>query len=148
MAEPKTRLNAASVPKFLDSLTDAEVRKDSRAIVALMEAASKAKAQMWGANIVGFGEHRSVYANGKEAVWMLIGFSPRKQNLTLYLMMGESSEHDALLERLGPHKRGKGCLYIKRLADIDRPTLEKLVRASVKRRREGQAPAAAKPAKR
>ena len=86
----------------------------------------------WGPNIVGFGQHRQVYANGKEADWMLIAFSPRKQNLTLYI--GGFEENADLMAKLGTHSCGKGCLYIKRLSDVHLPTLKKLVVASVKRR--------------
>jgi hypothetical protein len=140
MAEPKTKVNEASVAAFVDAIADAQVREDCRVIVEIMQAASKAKPKMWGAGIVGFGEHSQVYASGKVADWMLIGFSPRKQNIALYLMLG-SGQNDDLLAELGKHTRGKGCLYIKRLSDIHLPTLKKLVRACVQQREKTSAPA-------
>jgi len=89
---------------------------------------------MWGSSIAGFGTRKIKYAGDKEVDWPLIGFSPRKQNLTLYVMSGEDS-HAELLSKLGKHSTGKGCLYIKRLSDIDLPTLKKLINASVKRKK-------------
>ncbi len=89
---------------------------------------------MWGAGIVGFGEHRTFYADGRESNWPLIAFAPRKQNITLYIMDG-FKQYDQLLAKLGRYSTGKCCLYIKRLSDVDLPTLKKLVRASVQHRR-------------
>ena len=99
-----------------------------------MEAATKSKGVMWGSSIAGFGIKKIKYAGGKEADWPLVGFSPRKQNLTLYIGLGDSSEPD-LLSKLGKHSTGKGCLYIKRLSDVDLPTLEKLINSSVTRKK-------------
>ena len=99
-----------------------------------MEAATGSKPVMWGANIVGFGTKKYKYASGQEVDWPLIGFSPRKQNLVLYVMSGEDSHAD-LLAKLGKHSVGKGCLYIKRLSDVDLPTLKRLINASVKRKK-------------
>jgi hypothetical protein len=131
MPEPKTSLNDASVSGFLNKIANQQVRDDCLSIVDIMQKAAKAEARMWGGAIIGFGEHMVQYAGGRDAKWMLIGFSPRKQNITLYI--GSSfPEHDALLEDLGPHSTGKGCLYIKRLSDVHLPTLKKLVNASVK----------------
>lgn len=131
MAEAKTKLNDASVSDFLNKIADQQLRADCFAIVEIMQSAAKATPRMWGTSIIGFGEHNIVYSGGREAAWMLIGFSPRKQNITLYI--GSSfPEHDALLRELGPHSTGKGCLYIKRLSDVRVPTLKKLVDASVK----------------
>ena len=135
MAEPKTKLTAASVDDFFDTLPDEQLRDDCRTISAMMQAATKAPPKMWGAHIVGFGDHHSVYANGKPSDWMLIGFSPRKQNIALYLMGGGFDQHADLMSKLGKHSTGKGCLYIKRLSDVDLPTLKKLVTASVKERK-------------
>ncbi len=131
MAEPKTKRTDASVESFLDSIPDPQLRNDCRAIAAIMQKATGAPPQMWGANIVGFGSHRYRYASGREANWMVTAFSPRKQNITLYVMPG-FDEYDELRSRLGKHSYGKSCLYIKRLADVHVPTLEKLVHASVK----------------
>lgn len=131
MAEPKTKVNNASVAKFLNAIQDEKVRQDCWAIVEIMQAATQAKPKMWGTHIVGFGSYHYVYASGKEGDWPLTAFSPRKQNITLYIMAG-FEQYDELLAKLGPHSTGKSCLYIKRLADVHQPTLKKLVRASVK----------------
>jgi Domain of unknown function (DU1801) len=131
MPGPKTKLNDLSVSGFLNKIPNQQLREDCLAVVDIMESATRAEARMWGSAIIGFGEHMVQYAGGREAKWMLIGFSPRKQNITLYI--GSSfPEHDALLEELGPHSTGKGCLYIARLSDVHVPTLKKLVNASVK----------------
>jgi len=131
MAEPKTKPNELPVADFINAMPDAQVRQDCWTIVEIMQEATKAPAQMWGAAIVGFGRYRAVNASGKGNDWMLIGFSPRKQAITLYLMLGGVENSDELLARLGKHTRGKGCLYIKRLSDVNLPTLKELVRASV-----------------
>jgi hypothetical protein len=131
MPEAKTKRNDASVSSFLNQISDPQLRQDCLSVVEIMQAAAKAEPRMWGSAIIGFGEHMVQYAGGREAKWMLIGFSPRKQNISLYI--GSSfPEHDALLTELGPHSTGKGCLYIKRLSDVHVPTLKKLVNASVK----------------
>jgi len=131
MAELKTKRNDASVDDFLDSIKDEQVRKDCRAIADIMQKAAKAKPQMWGSGIVGFGSRRYKYASGREIDWMLIAFSPRKQNITLYISSGFDG-YDELTAKLGKHSSGKGCLYIKRLSDVHLPTLKKLINASVK----------------
>ena len=131
MAELKTKRNDASVDDFLDSIKDEQVRKDCRAIADIMQKATKAKPQMWGPSIVGFGSRRYKYASGREIDWMLIAFSPRKQNITLYISSGFDG-YDELTAKLGKHSSGKGCLYIKRLSDVHLPTLKKLVNSSVK----------------
>ena len=131
MAELKTKRNDASVDDFLDSIKDEQVRKDCRAIADIMQKAAKAKPQMWGPSIVGFGSRRYKYASGREIDWMLIAFSPRKQNITLYISSGFDG-YDELTAKLGKHSSGKGCLYIKRLSDVHLPTLKKLINASVK----------------
>jgi hypothetical protein len=130
MAEPTTKVNEASMADFLNAIPQAQVREDCWTIAEIMQAATDDKPKMWGTNIVGFGRHRTVYAKGKEADWMLIAFAPRKQNITLYGLIGFEG-HEELLARLGKHSCGKGCLYIKRLSDIDLPTLKELVQASV-----------------
>jgi hypothetical protein len=131
MAELKTKRNDASVGDFLDAIKDEQVRKDCLAIADIMQKATKAKPQMWGAGIVGFGSRRYKYASGREIDWMLIAFSPRKQNITLYISSGFEG-YDELTAKLGKHSCGKGCLYIKRLSDVHLPTLKKLINASVK----------------
>ena len=131
MAELKTKLTNASVDDFLNSIKDEQVRKDCWAIVDIMQKATKAKPQMWGASIVGFGSYRYKYANGRELDWMLTAFSPRKQNITLYIHRG--FEHDdEWMAQLGRYSCGKSCLYVKRLSDIHVPTLKKIVKASVR----------------
>ena len=130
MPEPKTRLTGASVDDFLDAIDNDQVRDDCRTIAAIMEKATKTPPRLWGSSIVGFGTCRYRYASGKEAEFMLTAFSPRKQNITLYLTP-KLAEHRDLLDKLGPHSCGKGCLYIKRLSDVHMPTLTKLVKASV-----------------
>jgi hypothetical protein len=132
MAERKTKKSAASVAGFIEAVADPDVRDDCRKIVALMEAATKAKGKMWGAAIVGFGEREVEYAGGKTATWMQIGFSPRKQNIALYGL--GISRHADLLAKLGKHETGKGCLYVKRLSDVSLPVLKKLIVESVKKR--------------
>jgi len=131
MAEPKTKENDASVEDFLKDIADEKVRADSEKISALMEKATGAKPKMWGASIVGFGSRHIKSAAGREVDWLEIGFSPRKQNLTLYLNIGEGWDED-LLSKLGKHKLGMGCLYFKRLSDVDEKVLEKLIKDSVK----------------
>jgi len=98
--------------------------------VEIMKTATKAKPAMWGASIVGFGSHQLKYASGRELEWPLIAFSPRKQDLTLYLMPGPE-HYPSLMKKLGKYKTGKSCLYIKKLEDVDLPTLKQLIKQSV-----------------
>lgn len=136
MAEVKTKLTTASVDAFIDAIASEQVRDDCRTIAGIMEKVTKAPARMWGTSIVGFGSRRYVYASGKEAEFMLTAFSPRKQNITLYL--GHLEDQRELLNQLGTHSCGKGCLYIKQLSDVHMPTLRKLVKASVAYARKSQ----------
>ena len=131
MAEPKTTPNDFPVADFINAIPDAQVRQDCWTIVKIMQEATQAPAQMWGTAIVGFGRYRAVNARGKGNDWMQIGFSPRKQAITLYLMLGGVENSDEMLARLGKHTRGKGCVYIKRLSEIDVTVLKEMVRASV-----------------
>jgi hypothetical protein len=135
MAELKTKATNASVDKFLASVKDEQRRKDCLTIVDLMRKVTKAEPKMWGSSIVGFGDYRYVYDSGRELDWFLTGFSPRKEALTLYLMPG-SVEYSAALKTLGKHKTGKGCLYIKKLDDVDQGSLKTLVQESVKKAKE------------
>lgn len=130
MGSPKTRQTSASVDAFLDTVGDAQRQQDARDIVSLLEAATGAKAQMWGAGIVGCGTYRRTYASGPPQEWMLVAMAPRKDRITLYIDPGFES-HDALLATLGTYRAGKGCIHIKRLADIDVPTLRRLVAGSI-----------------
>jgi hypothetical protein len=131
MAEAKTKPTEESVDKFLTGIADESRRQDCFTVAKLMEETTGSKPKMWGGNIVGFGIRRIKYAGGREGDWPIIAFSPRKQNLTLYIL-GSFNKHPDLMEKLGKHTVGKGCLYIKRLDDIHLPTLKKLLRESIK----------------
>ena len=129
MAELKTTQTGASVEKFLASIVDDTRRADAVAVCALMQQVSLQVPRMWGSTIIGFGSRKLVYESGRELDWMMIGFSPRKQNTVLYVLNGFSGQ-DELLAELGKHKTGKGCLYIKSLADVDRKVLKEIVKQS------------------
>ncbi len=132
MAEQKTKPTQASVKEFLNQIPDEERRQDCFAVAKMMEEITGEKPQMWGPSIVGFGLYRYKYASGREGDWPIAAFSPRKKDLTLYIMMGLEN-HEDLMEKLGQHSTGKACLYIKRLADVHVPTLKKLIKMSVKK---------------
>lgn len=129
-AELKTKVNEASVEGFLNAVADAQTRKDCFEILKMMEQVTKEAPKMWGASIVGFGSYHYKGSGGREGDWMLTGFSPRKQNLTLYITSGFDA-HTALLEKLGKFITSVGCLYIKKLDDVDREVLKELIAASV-----------------
>jgi hypothetical protein len=131
VAEAKTRLTKQSVASFIKGV-DEERRKDCSTLVRIMKDAVGAPATMWGTSIVGFGTYELKYADGRTADWPIIGFSARKQDLTLYVGRGVDGR---LLKALGKHKLSGGCLYIKRLSDVDLAVLEKVVSASVKETR-------------
>ena len=131
-AELKTKENEASVEEFLNTVPDEQKRKDSFELVKLFEKATKEKAKMWGTAIVGFGSYHYKYDSGHEGDMCLVGFSPRKANLTLYVMLG-GLEGNTLLEKLGKHKTGKGCLYINKLADVDLKVLSELIKKAYTR---------------
>lgn len=131
MAEPKTRPTTASVEAFLAKVADEGRREDCRALAKLMKQVTRQDPVMWGPSIVGFGSYRYVYASGKTAEWPLVGFSPRKQDLTIYVM-GDFARREALLAKLGKHKASKACVYVKRLADVDAGVLKELVAESVR----------------
>lgn len=130
MADLKTKRNKASVDAFLGKVADEGRRKDCRTLLRMMGKATGAKPEMWGPSVVGFGSYHYKYPSGREGDWFLAGFSPRKQDLTLYVMAG-FSRYEELLGKLGKHKTGKACLYLKRLSDVDLGVLEELVTASV-----------------
>ena len=131
MAELKTKLNDASVEDFLSAYPE-ETRKDCYEILKMMKSATKAEPKMWGSSIVGFGSyHYKSERSRQEGDWPLVGFSPRKQNLNLYFMTG-FDRYGNLLKKLGKHSLGKGCLYIKRLSDVDKKVLKELIIESVK----------------
>ncbi|HKG48447.1 MAG TPA: DUF1801 domain-containing protein [Pyrinomonadaceae bacterium] len=135
MSEPKTRPTNQSVEDFINKVPEAERRADCFEIAKIIEEITGEKPKMWGPSIVGFGTYHYKYASGREGDWPLTGFSPRKKDLTLYMMMG-FERHAELMEKLGKHSVGKSCLYIKRLSDIHVPTLKKLIKMSLKDLRE------------
>jgi Domain of unknown function (DU1801) len=130
MAELKTKKTNASVDAFLKTV-DAERRDDCKALVRIMTEATGAKPKMWGPSIIGFGDYRYTNAAGKGTDWFVTGFSPRKRDLTLYIMLGVQRYPD-LLAKLGTHSTSGSCLYIKKLADVDVAVLEQIVNKSVK----------------
>ena len=130
MAQLTTAANDDDVEAFLDSIADEARQSDAREVRALMSAAAKAPAVMWGSAIVGFGSRRLRYDDGREIDWMVIGFSPRKSNTTLYLSGGVDHYAD-LFARLGKHTTGKGCLYLQRVSDVDRDVLVEVIARSV-----------------
>ena len=137
MAELKTKLTRSSVDKFLQEIKDEKNRSDCYKIKEMMEKATSAQAKMWGTSIVGFGDCHYTYASGREGDWFITGFSPRKQNLTVY-MMGGFNQFPNLMSQLGKYSTGKGCLYIKRLEDVDAKILQKLISQSVKAAKSSQ----------
>lgn len=138
MSELKTKVTKASVDKFIRSIKDEQAREDCFKIAEMMAKAAKAEPKMWGTSIVGFGSYHYKGKSGREGDWFLTGFSPRKQALTLYLMGGFDDDAE-LLARLGKYSTGKGCLYIKKLADIDVKVLKELIARSVKRMKSANA---------
>lgn len=130
MAKLKTTPNEQSVEAFLQTVDNDQKRQDCYAILNLMKEAAGAEPQMWGPSIIGFGNYHYQYESGREGDWFLTGFSPRKQNLTLYIMPGFGRYED-LMNKLGKHKTGKSCLYIKKLEDVDLEVLKQLVGESV-----------------
>lgn len=129
-ARNKTVANDASVETFLAAIADPQRRADAQAVDALMRKATGCAPKMWGGGIVGYDEYHYVYDSGREGDMAMAGFSPRKQNLVLYIVPG-FKDYEALMQRLGKHKTGKSCLYLNKLADVDVAVLEKLVAASV-----------------
>jgi len=131
MAESKTRPTKTSVTAFINGIEDKQKRMDAKKVAAIMREATGSRAKMWGTNIVGFGRYHYKYASGREGDFMITGFSPRKQALTVYIMPGFGN-FKSLMSKLGKHKTGRSCLYIKRLSDIDESVLKRLIVASVK----------------
>ena len=130
MAELKTKPTTNSVAKFLAAIPDADRRSDCQAIADMMAKVTKKEPKMWGSSIVGFDDYHYVGASGREGDWFIVGFSPRKQSLTLYLAQG-FERHDRLLQALGKHKLGKGCLYINKLEDVNLAALRELIEKAV-----------------
>ena len=130
MADNKTRPTQLDVAAFIDALTDETRRADATALVKLMQSAAGEKPRMWGPSIIGFGSYHYTYESGREGDMPLAGFSPRKAATVVYGMTG-FSESEALLAKLGKHTTGGGCLYIKKLADVDQKVLQALVVKSI-----------------
>lgn len=131
MAELKTKKTEASPEKFLKSVKDAQRQKDAFVVLELMKKVTKAEPKMWGSAIIGFGSTRLIYDSGRELDWFPMGFSPRKQNLALYLTGGQSSFPE-ILKKLGKHSTGKGCIYINKIEDVDVKVMEQLFKESFK----------------
>lgn len=131
MAENKTKPTKLSITAFMNGIEDPAMRRDARKVSAMMRKATGSRARMWGSNIVGFGEYHYKYDSGREGDSMIVGFSPRKQALALYVIPG-FKPFAPLMKKLGKYKTGKSCLYIKRLSDVDEDVLAKLIGESVK----------------
>ncbi len=133
MAEIKTKPTSASVADFINSIDDEQKRKDSFVIMEMMKKASGDEPKMWGSSIIGFGHVRlKSPATGREIDWLRIGFSPRKANLSLYIT-GDVRKHAAALEKLGKYKNGVGCIYIKKLEEVDLNVLQEMIHASLQK---------------
>ena len=131
MAEIKTKATTVSVKKFIESVEDEQKREDSFVLVDMMKKITKEEPKMWGPSIIGFGKYEYRYESGHGGEMCVVGFSPRKAAITIYILMGFDKTPE-LLKKLGKHKVSKACLYIKRLSDIDLKILEELVKMSVK----------------
>jgi hypothetical protein len=143
MAELKTKVTKANVLKFLNTIKDKQKLEDCLVVLKMMEKATKAKPEMWGTAIVGFGRITYTYANGKEGEWMMMGFSPRKGYIALYGLKVFTMTHGGLKEKthendfllkLGKYKEGGGCIYINKLADVNTKELEKIIKLAVRRK--------------
>ncbi len=134
MATMKTIKNEDSVSAFIENVEDERKREDCRMLIKIMSQITGSQAAMWGSSIVGFGSYHYRYASGREGDFFLTGFSPRKQNLTVYVMPG-FSQYDSLMQKLGKHKVGKSCLYMKKLEDVDIRILTRLIDESVQEMR-------------
>ena len=130
MAKLKTRPGQGNVRAFIDSLDDPDRRRDCLLLVELMQSATGAEPELWGSDLVGFGRYRYRYRSGREGEWFVTGFSPRKRQLSIYVMSGFEGQ-DSVLARLGKHSTGKCCLYLKGLANIDCSALRELIHHSV-----------------
>ena len=129
MAELKTKVTKASVEKFIEGIKDERKREDCFLLLKIMKKATRAEPKMWGPSIIGFGDYRYKYESGREGDWFIAGFSPRAQNLTLYMLGGMDGQ---ALKKLGKYKTGKGCLYINKLEDVNLQVLNELITSSVK----------------
>ena len=130
MTTLKTRPNTGKVRAFIDTISKDSRRQDCTTLLQLFEQVTQQQAVMWGEKIVGFGSYHYKYASGREGDWLLTGFAPGKQQLSIYIMNGFDA-YQPLLQKLGKHRTGKSCLYINKLADIDIPILEQIIQCSV-----------------
>ena len=130
--ENKTQPTAVRVEDFISSIDHEKRRADAQTLHQMMQRVSGDAGRMWGASIVGYGDMRYRYATGREGDWFLLGFSPRKTSLSLYLCLGGLEQFSSYLDRLGKHKTGAGCLYINTLADVDLVVLEEMMHATKK----------------
>ena len=137
MAELKTQKNKASVTEFLNGVENEKRRKDGKEVLKMMKEITGEKPAMWGPSIVGFGDYEYKYPSGQTGNWFRVGFSPRKSNLTVYIMTG-FDRYDELMKKLGKYKTGKSCLYINKLEDVDRDVLRELITESVKAKSMGE----------
>ena len=131
MSDQKTKKTGESVKAFIDAVTDAQKRDDSHCLIKMMQEITGEAPQMWGPSLIGFGDYRYVYESGHAGDWFVVGFSPRKAAISVYLTCGLTEQFSSHLERLGKHKTGVGCLYVKKLADIDLAVLREMVQISV-----------------
>ncbi|NMC52659.1 MAG: DUF1801 domain-containing protein [Chloroflexi bacterium] len=138
MYELKTKINDQPVEAFLNAVEDPKKKQDCFVILDLMAEITGEPPRMWGDSLVGFGKYQYKYASGHQGEWFLTGFSPRKQNLTLYIMSG-FDEYESLMAKLGKYKTGKSCLYIKKLEDVNQDVLRELIDLSVKHMRTSNA---------
>ncbi len=132
MAELKTKKTDASVIDFIESVKDKQKKADSYVILEMMRNITKENPKMWGSSIIGFGYYHYKYASGRESDWFKVGFSPRKQNISLYLTGCGAHKFPELLKKLGKHKTGVGCLYIYKLSEVDKKILNELIKNAVK----------------
>lgn len=134
MAEMKTKQTEASVEDFLNRIKDDQKREDCFEIVKMMKQITKEEPKLWGTSIIGFGSYHYKYESGREGDSLKVGFSPRKQNITLYILLGTKQEAP-LLQKLGKYSTGKVCLYIKKLADVDKKVLQELIKEAFAKHR-------------
>jgi hypothetical protein len=130
MAELKTKATENSVQDYLMQITNEATQKDCQQICSLMEEVSKSKGKMWGTAIIGFGDYTYSYSTGRTGKWFMMGFAPRKANISLYIMGCDGQVKEEILSRLGKHKAGKGCIYINKLSDIDFEVLKEMCEIS------------------
>lgn len=137
MSDLKTKVTEASVKDYIDALKDEQQKKDCKELLKMMKSITKAKPKLWSHGAIGFGTYTYKGASGRTGEWYTTGFSPRKQNISIMLVSGFGHNKD-LLEKLGKHKTGGGCLYVKKLEDIDKKVLEQLIRRNIKKMAELQ----------